>query len=100
MNKEFTQVEVAGAIDRSKLGKAYLEIPNEALKNKNAKILLHKFFNVCFLNGLSPFEWDMSDIKPIPKGDKDPRDPLNNRCISIMCCVAKIYSTLLNNRIQ
>ena len=45
-------------------------------------------------------DWNFSDIKPIPKKDKDPRDPLNNRCITIMCCVAKIYSTLLNTRIQ
>ena len=100
MNSQFTLGEVSDAIDRSKLGKAYLEIPNEALKNKNAKSLLHKFFNICFQNGLSPVDWDNSDIKPIPKGDKDPRDPLNNRCISIMCCIAKIYSTLLNNRLQ
>ena len=41
-----------------------------------------------------------SDIKPIPKKDKDPRDPLNNRCITIMCCIAKIYSSVLNARLQ
>ena len=45
-------------------------------------------------------DWDNSDIKPIPKKDKDPRDPLNNRCITIMCCIAKIYSSILNARIK
>ena len=45
-------------------------------------------------------DWDLSDLKPIPKKDKDPRDPLNNRCITIMCCIAKVYSTLLNTRLQ
>ena len=49
---------------------------------------------------MSPLDWDLSDIKPIPKKDKDPRDPLQNRCITIMCCVAKIYSKILNKRIQ
>ena len=80
--------------------KSYLQIPNEALKNRNAKILFHKFFNLCFKSGLNPSEWDSSDIKPIPKKDKDPRDPLQNRCITIMCCVAKIYSGILNRRLQ
>ena len=45
-------------------------------------------------------DWDFSDIKPIPKKDKDARDPLQNRCITIMCCIAKVYSKILNARIQ
>ena len=100
LNSEISFTEVSKAIDRAKLGKAYLEIPNDAIKNENAKILLHKFFNLCFLSGLNPSEWDYSDIKPIPKPDKDPRDPLQNRCITILCCVAKVYSSILNRRIQ
>ena len=70
------------------------------MKNENSKQILHKFFNLCFKSGLSPLDWDLSDIKPIPKKDKDPRDPLQNRCITIMCCVAKVYSKILNKRIQ
>ena len=46
------------------------------------------------------FDWDFSDIKPIPKKDKDRREPLQNCCISIICCVAKLYSKLLNTRLQ
>ena len=80
--------------------KAYLEIPNEALKNENAKLLLYKFSKLCFNCGLNPTEWDKNDIKPIPKKDKDQRDPLQNRCITIMCCVAKIYSSILTNRLH
>ena len=85
---------------RAKSGKAFLEIPNEALKSPLAIKLLHKFFSLCFEHGLSPFEWDLSHIKPIPKKDKDQRDPLNNRCITIMCCIAKIYSSVINSRLQ
>ena len=48
MNSEITYDEVADAINSSKLKKAYLNIPNEALKNKNTKLLLHKFSNLCF----------------------------------------------------
>ena len=73
----------------TKFGKAYLDVPNEALKNENAKKLLHKLFSLCFSNDISPLDWSFSDIKPIPKKDKDPRDPLNNRCITIMCCIGQ-----------
>ena len=100
LNADISFKEVSDAIDKAKFGKAFLEVPNEALKNSQAKKLLHKFFNECFSNGLSPFDWSQSDIKPIPKKDKDPRDPLNNRCITIMCCIAKIYSSILNKRLQ
>ena len=100
LNCEILFDEVSKCIDRSKLRKAYLEIPNEALKNQNTKILLHKFYNLCFQCGLNPTDWDNNDIKPIPKKDKDPRDPLQNRCITIMCCVAKIYSSILTRRLQ
>ena len=100
LNCEISFNEVSKAIDRSKVGKSYLELPNEVLKNASAKNLLHKFFNLCFASGLNPNDWSLSDIKPIPKPDKDPRDPLNNRCITILCCVAKIYSSILNARLQ
>ena len=55
---------------------------------------------MCFKTGFNPIEWDLSDIKPIPKKEKDPRDPLQNRCITLMCCVAKVYSKILNSRLQ
>ena len=93
LNVEFSYDEVSDAIDNSKYRKAYLEIPNEVLKNKNAKLLLYKFFNLCFISGINPSDWDFSDIIPIPKKDKDARDPLQNRCITIVCCVAKILFT-------
>ena len=48
LNCEISYQEVSNAIDQSKLCKAYLAIPNEALKNPAAKLLLHKFFNKCF----------------------------------------------------
>ena len=100
INANISFQEVSKAIDKVKSGKAYLEIPNEMMKNMNAKLLLQKFFNLCFTTGLNPTDWSFSDVKPIPKKDKDQRDPLQNRCISIMCCVAKMYSSILNTRIQ
>ena len=100
LNCNFTYLEVSKCIDSTKLRKAYLDLPNEVTKNDYAKVLLHQFFNLCFNSGLNPTDWDYSNIKPISKKDKDPRDPLNNRCITIMCCISKIYSKLLNVRLQ
>ena len=100
LNSKILYDEVSKFVDSAKLHKAYLEIPNEALKNANAKNLLFNFFNLCFSTGLNPTDWDKNDIKPIPKKDKDPRDPLQNRCITIMCCVAKMYSSILSKRLE
>ena len=101
MNSEITFDEVAAAINSAKLGKAFLFVPNEALKNDSAKKLLHKLFNVCFKSGFSPQEWLKSELKPLFKGgDKNPRNPLDHRPICIMSCIAKIYSSVLNVRIQ
>ena len=100
LNRDLEFKEVSDAIDNLKTGKAYLEIPNEAMKNLNSKILLHRFLSTCFASGMSPTEWQNSHIKPIPKPEKDPRDPLQNRCIAILCCVAKLFSSILNTRLQ
>ena len=93
INSEINYDEVSVAIEKSKLKKAYLAIPNEALKNTNAKLLLTKFFNLCFISGSNPTDWDacLFLVIPIPKKDKDQRDPLQNRCITIVCCVGKVY---------
>ena len=100
INAVLSLSEVSEAIDRSKLGKSYLEVPNEAMKNAQAKRLLHKFYLICFENGLSPLDWDFGDIKPISKPNKDSTVPLNNRPITLMCCISKMYSSILNARLQ
>ena len=88
LNADFSLTEVSMAIDKLPCGKSYLEIPGEALKNLEAKVLLHKFFSTCFRLGLSPYDWDKNDIIPIPKPEKDCRVPLNNRpdYNNVHCC--------------
>ena len=44
--------------------------------------------------------WLRSIIKPIPKGArKDPYIPMNYRGISLISCVGKLYSAVLNDRL-
>ena len=63
LNRNLEYQEVSESIDKAKSGKAFLEIPNEVLKNENAKSLLHKFLNLCFTTGLSSNDWNFSDIR-------------------------------------
>ena len=54
MNSEISYDEVSDAVNSSKFEKAYLDNPNAVLKNKNAKLLFHKFVNLCFSSGSNP----------------------------------------------
>ncbi len=47
-----------------------------------------------------PSMWLKSVINPIPKGfNKDPFVPLNYRGISLLSCVVKVFSGIINKRI-
>ena len=60
LNDEISFHEVSEAIDKAKSRKAFIEIPNEAIKNNNAKLILHRFSNYALLldlvqqNGIPP----------------------------------------------
>ena len=43
--------------------------------------------------------WYKSILNPIPKKGKDHKIPLNNRTISLISTVAKVFSCILNNRL-
>ena len=76
-------------------------IPNEVLKNDCIIEVLFEFFNLCFDQSTIPNVWLKAIIFPIPKSkDCDPRLPLNYRGISLLSCISKIYSKILNNRLS
>ena len=78
----------AGAVDM---------IPNEILKSPDAGLYITKLLNLCFDYGIMLSHWLQSIISPIPKeADKDPCIPLNYRGISLLPCVCKIYTGVLN----
>ena len=102
LNSDITLNEVKHAIKKLKNGKSCGPdfIPNEVLKHPNITAVLHKLFNFCFVKRLTPDDWGRAIIAPIPKSaTKDPHIPLNYRGISLLSCVAKIYSSVINNRI-
>ena len=102
VNGEITFEEVEGVINKLKMHKAVGldKIPNEVIRTHDVKLILHKYFNKCFEYCKIPSIWLRALIVPVPKGSgKDPLVPLNYRGISILSCVYKTYSSILNSRI-
>ena len=102
LNMNISISEVTRLVKKAKSGKAVGvdKIPYEILKHKNIEQLLKMFFLLCFDTGKIPAQWSKAVIVPIAKsGNKDPRMPLNYRGISLLCNTAKLYSSLINNRL-
>ncbi len=102
LNEHILLLELKETIAKLKNGKAtgLDQIPNEVIKNDVLLPFLCKFFNICFDSGLQPSSWSNSVISPIPKSSmKDKFVPLQYRGISLMSCVYKLYSTVLNHRL-
>ena len=100
INTDITIDEVEAAVTKLKNGKAIGVdcIPNEVVKKQSVLIWWYRLFQVCFENGLVPSIWRNAIIYPIPKcATKDPFIPLNYRGISLLSCVSKTYSSILNN---
>jgi len=102
INEEITVDELNKAVNRLKLKKAtgIDSLPNEILKHNNLQECLLRLFQACFKHGVVPNIWRKALIKPIPKSSsKDPLIPLNYRGISLISCVSKLYSSIINSRI-
>ena len=101
LNGEISIQEVSQSIYRTKLRKAagLDNFPAEVLRNPNCIILLHMIISKCFKDGIVPNLWNQGIINPIPKKG-DPRIPLNNRGITLICVPAKVYADILNRRLS
>ena len=61
-----------------------------------------KLFNVVFDNAIIPESWKVGVIKPIykNKGDPPPKKTENYRPISILSCLGKLFTLIINNRLK
>lgn len=103
LDQDITTSEVTKALNALKMGKAIGmdSISNELLKYGCNSIsnTLQDLFNAILKSGIYPDIWSISYIKPIYKAGSRSQ-PDNYRGISISSCVAKLYSMILNNRLQ
>jgi hypothetical protein len=59
-----------------------------------------ELFNIIFETGIIADSSLVGYIKPIYKNKRDKLDPKNFRPITILCCVSKLFTTILNERLN
>lgn len=103
LNMNIEECEVLIAIKNLKNGKATgLDgISNEMIKYGQHILIkpLTKIFNAVLQSGLYPQTWAKGYISPIFKTG-NPLEPNNYRGITISSCIAKVFNTVLNNRLE
>ena len=101
LNRPITTEEVRRCVTAAKMGRAVGidNLPNEVLKSDTLIPVLKTLFNACLEHGVVPTMWYKTIISPILKKDKDYRDPMNYRGISLMSTISKLFSSILNERV-
>ena len=76
-------------------------VTNEYLKNTvYFTILIYvKLFNFIFTKGVVPVSWFVGVITPIFKNKGSSKDPKNYRAFTLMSCLGKVFTGILNNRL-
>jgi hypothetical protein len=102
LNLDISMEEVSWATGKTKLGKSsgYDNITNEILKSEHMTKTLHTLYARCFNTGIAPEQWFKSIITPIYKQGKEKNEPLSHRGISLMSTVAKVFDSILTNRVN
>ena len=59
-----------------------------------------KLFNIVFDTGVIPESWLTCNILPIYKNKGDTQNPENYRPITLLCCLGKVFTGILNNRLN
>ena len=59
-----------------------------------------KLFNAVFNGGVIPESWTLGVIKPIYKNKGSPQNPENYRPISLLSCLGKLFTCIINNRLK
>ena len=77
-------------------------ILNEFLKNSCLKMLpiFVKLFNIIFESGIIPDLWSVGIVCPIYKNKGGAANPDNYRGITILSCYGKLFTAVLNNRLN
>ena len=78
------------------------QILNEYLKNTTSDCikLYTKLFNVILNTGIVPEKWVIGVVKPIYKGKGSKTDPDNYRGITILSCLGKLFTSILEKRLS
>ena len=104
LNGVITEQEIREAIQILKNNKApgTDKILNEYLKNSPPYLvsIYCKLFNLVLDTGIIPESWTSGIIKPVFKNKGCPTDPDNFRAITLISCLGKLFTSILNSRLN
>ena len=103
LNEDITLEQVIQAMKKLKNGKSpgLDNILNEFLKYSPyvVKEIITKFFNIIFKTSIIPDKWNVACIIPVYKNRGSRVDPNNYRGISLLSCLGKLFTSVLNIRL-
>ena len=103
INNDFTLDELKHIIKKLKNGKAcgIDHVRNEFLKHCPEQILsiFLRFFNIVLKTGIVPDIWCIGLILPLYKNKGDINDPDNYRGITLLSCIGKLFTAIVNVRL-
>ena len=103
-NSPITREELCKMAKKLKNGKAGGPdlILNEFIKYSPTDMLnvICKYFNLVLDSGIVPKEWTVGLIIPIYKNKGDLDDPDNYRGITLLSCMSKLFTMIINKRLS
>ena len=103
LNSKITLEEIIQCIKHLKNGKACGEdkILNEYIKHSKHLFLpiYEKLFNIVFDSGIIPNAWLEDTLRPLYKNKGDSKHVQNYRPITILSCLGKLFTAILNTRL-
>ena len=104
LNGHISENEILKCINNLKNNKA---CSNDGIINEYIKATAHEmmplyvaFFNLIFNSGVLPDSWLEGAIRPIYKNKIDSKSPENYRPITILSCFGKLFTSILNARLN
>jgi hypothetical protein len=103
LNANITFEEISSLVMKAKSNSAcgYGSIPYFVLKCPPLIGIIKERFQLIFDTGIIPSIWRKSVICPILKDPtSDRRVPMNYRGVSLLSCVSKLYTEVINSRLN
>ena len=103
MNDKITEEELLDAIKNLKNNKSpgLDNILNEYLRKSTPELtqIYCKIFNIVLYTGIIPQNWTIGIIKPVYKNKWDTMEPDNFRGITLISCLGKFFTSIINSRL-